>query len=259
MSELAEGLAPLRADPRLSAILLDVDGTLAPIVRHASDAQVPQPTRSSLIAVARRYGLVACVSGRPAAVARRIVSIGSITYLGNHGCETLSGGSTHVELDPDVVAWEGAVREFYAAVDATALERLRVLREDKGPIVAFHWRGARDEEAARAAIAVIETRALAAGLHVHWGRKVLEVRPPVPIGKGRGIATLLGAKQLAAGLYVGDDATDIDAFRGLRASVPQAVCVAVRSEETPPELEREADLMVDGPPGVRDLLEELLG
>ncbi len=73
-------------------MLLDVDGTLAPIVRHADDAHVPDSTRTPLIAVARRYGLVACVSGRRAATARRIVSLGSIHYVGNHGAELLRGG-----------------------------------------------------------------------------------------------------------------------------------------------------------------------
>ena len=61
---LSEALAPLREDPRRSAILLDIDGTLAPIVENAADAHVPETTRQPLIEVARRYGLVACVSGR---------------------------------------------------------------------------------------------------------------------------------------------------------------------------------------------------
>ncbi|GAC1486245.1 MAG: trehalose-phosphatase [Solirubrobacteraceae bacterium] len=259
MPTLSDALQPLRSAPGEAAILLDVDGTLAPIVRHASDAQVPQPTRAALIAVARRYGLVACVSGRPAAIARRIVSIGSITYVGNHGCELLAGGTTEVELDPQVAAWTGAVHDFYDAQRAEGrLERLRVLFEDKGPIVAFHWRGAPDEEAALAAVRGVETAARGAGLLTHWGRKVLEVRPPVPIDKGRGVAALLAAHPRNWGLYVGDDVTDLDAFRGLREHVPHALCVGVASEETPAALEEAADIMVAGPGGVRELLEELL-
>src|SRR4051812_26180553 len=82
---LAEALEPLRADPARAAVLLDVDGTLAPIVRHAADAQVPEPTRAPLIEVAKRYGVVACVSGRRAATARQIGAIGSVAYIGNHG------------------------------------------------------------------------------------------------------------------------------------------------------------------------------
>jgi trehalose 6-phosphate phosphatase len=101
---LDDALAPLLADPARAAVLLDVDGTLAPIVRHADDAHVPEPTRAPLIAVARRYGLVACISGRRAATARRMVSLGTITYVGNHGTEILRGGATTPEVDPEVAA-----------------------------------------------------------------------------------------------------------------------------------------------------------
>jgi trehalose 6-phosphate phosphatase len=98
----------------------------------------------------------------------------------------------------------------------------------------------------------------------HWGRKVLEVRPPVPLDKGRGIQRLLRDADLDAALYVGDDRTDVDAFRSLRGEVgagrlQSAVCVGVRSEETPEALEAEADVLVDGPRGVRDMLQALLG
>ena len=90
---LPEFLATLRRAPERAAVLLDVDGTLAPIVRHAEDAHVPEPTRAPLIEIAKRYGVVACVSGRQAAVARRIVSLGSIAYVGNHGSELLRPGA----------------------------------------------------------------------------------------------------------------------------------------------------------------------
>src|SRR3954451_20812006 len=90
---LAEALQDLRADPARSAILLDVDGTLAPIVRHPDDAHGPEVTPWILIQVSKRYGMAGCVSGRRATIARRIVSIGSITYVGNHGGEIHGGGT----------------------------------------------------------------------------------------------------------------------------------------------------------------------
>jgi trehalose 6-phosphate phosphatase len=256
---LAEALRPLRAEPAQAAVLLDVDGTLAPIVRRASEARVDEPTRELLLEIAGRYGLVACITGRPAAVAREIVGIGAIAYVGNHGCERLAPGATDVVLDEEVAPWIDRVREFAAEAATPELDRLGVRSEDKGPIAGFHWRGAGDEDAARAAVQAVEARALAAGFDVHWGRKVLEVRPPLPIDKGRGVSALLGEAEMARGLYMGDDETDVDAFRGLRAALGDAaLCLGVRSEETPDELERQADLMVDGHDGVREVLQGLL-
>src|SRR3954463_14083602 len=217
---LAGALAPLRADPARAAILLDIDGTLAPIVRHADDAHVPEPTRAQLIAVARRYGLVACVSGRQATTARRIVSLGSITYVGNHGAELLRGGATDVELDPEVAKWAPRVREFAEEAWNDRLRRLRVRAEDKDVIRAFHWRGAPDEDAAEQAIREIAGRAEEAGLVTHWGRKVLEIRPPVALDKGRGVRRLIEeTPRIEAAAYVGGDTTDLDAFAALEALV----------------------------------------
>jgi trehalose 6-phosphate phosphatase len=259
---ISEAIAPLRADPRRAGVLLDIDGVLAPIVRHADDAHVPEPTRVPLVAVAKRYGLVACVSGRQATTARRIVSLGSITYVGNHGAELLRGGSSKVELDPEVAKWAPRIREFAEDAFSDDLRRLRVRAEDKDVIRAFHWRGAPDEDAAEAAVRDIAARAEDAGLVTHWGRKVLEIRPPVELNKGRGVRRLVEETPIAAATYVGDDTTDLDAFAALRALVEEkqlehALCIGVRSDETPAALEAQADLLVDGPLGVRALLAAL--
>jgi trehalose 6-phosphate phosphatase len=260
---LDELLAPLRADPRHSAVLLDVDGVLAPIVRHADDAHVPEPTRVPLIAVAKRYGLVACISGRRATTARRIVSLGSITYVGNHGAEVLRGGRTEVELDPEVASWSPRMEAWADEAWNEELHRLRVRAEDKDVIRAYHWRGAPDETAAEAAVRKIAERAEKDGFVVHWGRKVLEVRPPVALNKGRGVEHLLDGTDISAALYVGDDNTDLDAFAALRrlagdGRLQAAACVGVASDETPPELEAQSDVLVDGPVGVRALLSALV-
>jgi trehalose 6-phosphate phosphatase len=155
------------------------------------------------------------------------------------------------------------VHEFASRENTAELQRLRVRYEDKLVIAAFHWRGAPDELAAEQAAREIARLAEQEGFVVHWGRKVLEVRPPVALDKGLGIATLLRGASVGAALYVGDDTTDLDAFRGLRSLVDggelaSALCVAVSSDEAPPDLAREADLTVDGPAAVRGLLEALL-
>jgi trehalose 6-phosphate phosphatase len=255
-----EALAPLRAQPDRAAILLDIDGTLSPIVENASEADVPEATRQLLIRVARRYRAVACVSGRQAKLARAMVGVGTITYLGSHGVELLRPGWTEAVLDPGLDDWVRRIQDFGREADTSDLRRRRVRLEEKGPIVAFHWRGARDEEAARAAIDAIAARAESAGLRTHWGRKVLEVRPPVRIDKGAGVSSFLAeADGVQNALYVGDDATDLDAFRTLVKLVEEGrlehgIRVGVRSEEGPSEIVSEADLVVEGTSGVQELL-----
>lgn len=259
---LSEALAPLRADPQRAAILLDIDGTLAPIVEHAADAHVPETTRQLLIAVARRYGVVACVSGRQASQARAMVSIGTISYIGSHGAELLRAGWTEARLDPKVEHWARRIHEFGRQAETSDLRRRRIRVEDKGPIIAFHWRGAPDEQEARAAVDALAAKAQEAGLHTHWGRKVLEVRPPVPIDKGAGIRSFLEGTDLDVALYVGDDLTDVDAFHTLEALVEDgvlshAVKVGVKSEEGPEAVTGLADVVVDGTDGVKELLSAL--
>jgi trehalose 6-phosphate phosphatase len=256
-------LQPLREDPANSAVLLDVDGVLAPIVEQPDDAHMPETTRRPLIEVAKRFGIVACVSGRRASDARRIVSLGSIAYLGSHGSEILRAGTIAPETDRELQAWTRRVQAFANEHFDEGLRRLRVRLEDKEAIAALHWRGVPDEEDAEAAIADVARAAEEAGFVTHWGRKVLEIRPPVRIDKGAGIVRLLRDERLTAAIYVGDDSTDVDAFNGLdelmaKGSIGHAVKVGVRSDEGPPALEEAADVMVDGTNGVRDLLQKLI-
>jgi trehalose 6-phosphate phosphatase len=258
-----DALSPVREDPARAAILLDIDGTLAPIVELASDARVPERTRQLVAEVAKRYAVVACVSGRRASEARAMVAVGTISYLGSHGAELLRAGWTQPVLDEKISHWSRRVQEFGRELDTADLRRLRVRIEDKGLIVAFHWRGASDEGAARAAIDSIATRAESAGLRTHWGRKVLEVRPPVRLDKGAGISTFLAEEDVDAALYVGDDRTDLDAFRALAeladsGRLRRVLRVGVHSDEGPDEISSETDLVVEGTGGVRELLSMLL-
>ena len=259
----SEALAALRDDPAHAGILLDIDGTLAPIVGQPSQARVPEATRHVLAEVANRYGLVACVSGRRASEARALVSIGSISYLGTHGAELLRAGWTEPVLDPRLEDWARRIQEFGRQADTADLRQRRIRLEDKGAILAFHWRGAPDEDAARAAIDAVATRAQSVGFRTHWGRKVLEVRPPVQFDKGAGVQSLLEEADVNTVLYAGDDVTDLDAFRTIvrmaeQGRIARAIRVGVASEEGPEEITREADLVVDGPDGVRQLLAMLV-
>lgn len=231
-------LAPLRESPADGAILLDVDGTLAPIVARPELARVPEETRAELRRLAETYALVACISGRTGDDAKRVVGVEGAVYVGVHG----------LELAPEASRWRGPLREFAASVAWPV--------EDKGLSIAFHYREAADEAAARAEMEHVAARASALGLDARFGRKVLEVRPPVAADKGTAVAALLEQRGLERAFYAGDDTTDVDAFRGLDG-LEVAVRVAVASAEGPAELRRAADAVVGSPEELRDLLRRL--
>jgi trehalose 6-phosphate phosphatase len=248
----AKLLAPLRAEPARTAILTDVDGTLAPIVERAEEAAVPAAARAVLERLSERYGLVGCVSGRRAEEARALVGLDGIAYAGNHGLELLMPGDERPRTDPSVAGQEAAAAEFLAGLDGAALTAAGLRREDKGPIQALHWRGADDEAHAEGHAHEIAVAAGHAKLEPRWGRKVLELRPLGGGGKDAAVASLLAGEGLDRAAYAGDDRTDLDAFRRLRelrqeGELEAAVCIGVVSPEAPPELPEDSDLIVDGP------------
>ena len=219
-------------------MLLDVDGVLAPIVVRPADADVPPETRAELARLVTRYALVACVSGRVGEDARRIVGVDGVVYAGSHG----------LELDPEADRWVEPLRAFAATVDWPY--------EDKRLTGSFHYRTAPDEAAARAALERVAERAREAGLVPRWGRKVLELRPPLAADKGTAVRRLLAERGLTRALYAGDDTTDLDAFAALDG-LEVAVRVAVASDEGPPELRGAADVVVDGPAALLEVLRRL--
>jgi trehalose 6-phosphate phosphatase len=233
-------LAPLREAPERSALVLDVDGTLAPIVARPELAAVPETTRAELRRLVEEYLLVACVSGRAGEDARRVVGVEGVVYVGNHGLEL-------VEESEELAA---RIARFRDGVDLPV--------EDKRLSLSYHYRAAPDEEAARLRLEEVAERARAAGLEPHWGRKVLEIRPAVKANKGTAVRVLLERAGARRGLYAGDDTTDLDAFAGLEAAgLEHAVRVTVASAEGPPDLVEAADLVLDGPAEVAELLRSL--
>jgi trehalose 6-phosphate phosphatase len=261
-SPVAALIAPLRAEPRASAVLCDVDGTLAPIVPDPEDSAVPEETREVLREIARRYALVACVTGRRALEARWIVGVEELVYSGNHGLELLRPGASDPELDPAVTDSARRARDFVLDLDAADVSAAGIRLENKGPIQGLHWRGAEDEARARRQAQRIASAAKGAGLVPHWGRKVLEIRPVADIDKGTAVKRLVGEGTLELALFGGDDRGDLDAFAAVRSlagtgRLRGAACIGVASEEAPPELGEQADAMVDGPAGFLELLRAL--
>ena len=236
--DTAKLIARLGERPEAAGVLLDVDGTLAPIVDRPGDARVPEKTRTTLRDLAGRYALVACVSGRTEEDAKKVVGVDKIVYVGEHG----------MGLDRRADEWADELDQL---VEESGWEP-----ERKQYSAAFHFRTAPDEAEAVASLRTVERKAVELGLRPRWGRKVLEVLPPVAANKGTAVRTLLAGLGLRRALYAGDDSTDLEAFRGLDG-LDLAVRVAVVSDEGPSALGRAADVIVGGTAELAELLRQL--
>ena len=234
-------LERLAAEPKQAAILLDFDGVLAPIVAVPDAAAVPEETRAELRRLAGRYGLVGVVSGRAGDDVRARVAVDELAYVGSHG----------LELDPQADRWRATV----AAV-ATAAPWPPGWIERKGLSLSLHYREAPDERAAVLELEAIAATARTAGLVARFGRKVLEVLPPLDSNKGTAVRHLLAEAGLERALVAGDDTTDLDAFRAVDG-LELAIRVAVVSPESPSLLAESADIVVESPAAFLDVLRRL--
>jgi trehalose 6-phosphate phosphatase len=237
----APTIAELARAPERTGLFFDLDGTLSPIVPRPEDAFVPEETRAEIERLAARYRLVACVTGRAGSDARRILGVDAITYVGEHG----------LELEPEAERWREPLALFLTTVDWPLEDT-----ENKGLTASLQYRNAPDEEAARAELEAVAARAGNEGFRTRFGRKVLELLPPVEASKKTAVRHLLARDGIERALYAGDDTTDLDAFAALD-DLELALRVAVGSAEGPPELLERADLVVGTPLELAELLRAL--
>jgi trehalose 6-phosphate phosphatase len=239
----------LAAQPESSALLLDFDGSLAPIVVDPEKAVAPPETLALLERLAARLLLVGIVSGRPLEYLSRMVPLAGVDLVGQYGLEWRVDGRT--VIDPAALAFRDAVAQAAAEADRRWPD---LLVERKGETaVTVHWRAVGDR--GEAAAGEIEALAAELGLAVYATRMARELRPPIAVDKGTAVRALLAERAVTAAAFAGDDRGDIPAFDALHALVAsgrltRALRIAVRSDEMPGELLERADLVVDGPTGL---------
>jgi trehalose-phosphatase len=221
-------LERLAAEPAEAGLFLDFDGVLAPIVDRPEDAAIPDETRHELSRLVGSYGVVAVVSGRASDDVRARLAVDGVVCVGSHG----------LELEPQAERWRRTLAAF--AADAPWPEREI---EVKGLAVAFHFRDREDEAEAIRSLDGIADTAREEGLVARYGRKILEVLPPLGSHKGTAVRALVEKHGLRGALAAGDDTTDLDSFAALD-ELDLALRVAVASEEAPEALLAAADLVV---------------
>jgi trehalose 6-phosphate phosphatase len=234
-------LERVSAAPGEAGIFLDFDGVLAPIVARPDDAYPPPEARAELARLAGRYALVAVVSGRTGDDVAARVAVEGVVVVGSHG----------LELDPRAERWRRRIAEFAGAAAWPASQI-----ELKGLSVAFHFRDRADEAAAVVELEAIAETARDDGLVARFGRKVLEVLPPVGSNKETAVRHLLERDGLTRALVAGDDTTDLDSFRAVE-ELEHRVRVAVLAPESPRILAEHAELVVGSTAEFLELLRRL--
>lgn len=249
-----EGLDELATRAGSSGVFLDYDGTLSEIAPTPAEAVALPGATEVLDDLAERFRVVAVVSGRRLSELEH--SLGhpkGVRLFGLYGLEGEEGG------DDPIGAGARAVEEVLPRVLELAAGINGAMVEPKGSNLAVHYRLARDREAARAALlSELEPLARASGLELIEGKRVLELVPAAAPTKGDLIAR--EGRGLEGVLFAGDDAADLDAFAAvdrLAADGAHAMKVAVRTAETPAQLLRSADLVVEGPAGLLEALRSL--
>jgi len=240
-------------------LLSDIDGTLSPIVPRPEDATVPEAIRAPLRRLAAKGVKVALITGRPLEMARRMVGVDDAAYAADHGLTVWLEGRR--EAAPGLAEYEALARQAEGDLQALSQTAPGVELENKGALLAVHYRRAEGPGAREAILAALGRSDAAQRFRVQEGRKVVELRPPLGADKGTALEMLVGRLGVEGVICLGDDVTDIDMFAALRRLRGQGLggaAVAVASREAAPEVEQAADYTVEGPEGVEWLLSEMV-
>lgn len=238
-------LAGLVRTPGSAGILLDVDGTLSPIVRRPELAELIVGAEAALARLVARYRVVAVISGRTRAELAELVRVAGVRLIGTYGLEGAKvPGSVVAAVEDAVDGLEGAWVEV------------------KGISVAAHHREVGDAQAVARLESRLRALAEREGMDLVFGKRVVELVPGGQPLKEAAIERIVREESLGAALYAGDDLADLRAFDALdrmRAAgrLRLTLKVAARGPETPNELVAAADIVVEGPRGIVELLGRL--
>jgi trehalose 6-phosphate phosphatase len=233
-------------------LITDVDGTLSEIAPTPQEARVSPLCRRYLEVLCNHLALVAAISGRPVEQVRDMIGVRRMVYVGNHGLERWTGN--HTELPNNTRDYLGVVKSVIK--ELTPLRSMvGVSIENKGPTITIHYRLSSEPQVVeREILDSVKTLAQAKDLRVIMGKMAINLLPPVEIDKGSATLDLMKEYSLQGGLYLGDDLTDLDAFRALHTAGRDlnfhGLAIGILSPEMPEELVRETDFTLNG---VRDV------
>jgi len=218
-----------RVRERGCVVLLDFDGTLAPIVTKPNAARMSAATVRDLSRLARVHP-VAIVTGRSLKDVRTRVRVRGVSFAGNHGLEWLLGGRVRTAPVPARVRRE--MQKAVARMRRVSRAYTGADLESKGATLSLHYRRVAPQ---RRAILRQEIEHIARGVKevrlIH-GLLVINILPAICRDKGTASRTMY--KALARGknplpIFIGDDVTDEDAFRAFSRGITIRVGASKKS------------------------------
>jgi trehalose 6-phosphate phosphatase len=246
-----------------AAFATDIDGTISPIAATPESAFVIPAAIEALEALNARLDVVFILTGRTALDAEQMIHIPGILYIGNHGLERRSKGksSDNITAMESIEAIRNALVDVKREIQAQEITD-GILIEDKKLTASIHYRLSPARERIGPALgAIIHGAALQHGLRMTEGRFVFELRPQVAVNKGSAAFDVIREQGLKGIVFLGDDVTDIDAFRAIRQSrhdgIVRGLSIAVNSPETKSVVLEEADDVVEGVNSAVKLMQEL--
>jgi trehalose 6-phosphate phosphatase len=192
------------------------------------------------------------------------VNIDGLTYSGTHGLEWSDGlpWLHPVQVVPDAPAYAESGAYLLDLVEQHLSELPGVVVQRKRIGGSIHYRlSPHPREARRAILGLLEAPARRLGMGLGEGKRIVEILAPLPIDKGIALRRFAKRFALRSLIFAGDDRTDLDAIleaARLRDQGLTTQSIAVRQADTPPSLLEHADIIVEGVPGMVELLREIV-
>ncbi len=230
-------------------LITDIDGTISPTVATPQQAMVSPLCHHYLSILCRQLALVAAISGRPVVEVKDMMAIDGMVYIGNHGLERWTEG--HAELLPKARDCSGVVKAALEEITPLLAAIEGIIIQDKGITATIHYRLCPDPQLAeRQILAAVANSPRSRGLRVMREKMAIDLLPPVEANKGTATLRLIQDYDLSGGVYLGDDITDIESFRVIRAASRDSdfrgVAIGITGPEMPQELIAEVDFTLDG-------------
>ena len=229
-------------------LITDIDGTISQPASTPQQAKISPLCRHYLSILCHRIALVAVTSGRRAGEVKDMVGIDGIVYIGNHGLERWAEG--HSEFAKDVQNYSKVIKAVVKELNSIlSIEGIWI--EDKGVTASIHYRLCPEPQLAeRYILTALENLPQVKSLRILQEKKAIDLLPPVMVNKGTATLDLIQEYNLQGGIYLGDDFTDIDAFRAIHAASQdlnfQGFAIAITSQEMHETLVAEADFTLNG-------------